>query len=134
MTDVTILVQYTVTQREERPSGFRIWSDGRVQRAAESNPLPTPTERLDVERQIEWADVRTLDAAQLEKARLALRTANFAEMPPKLLINYCKEDPGAGLWIVNVDGQSGRVVVYDPRPKRNAALDTLLSEISSYVN
>jgi hypothetical protein len=54
-------------------------------------------------------------------------------LPAKLLINYCKEDPGTGLWLVNLDGQTARVVVYDPRPKRDAGLDALLKAADSLL-
>ncbi len=133
MSEATLILQYTNTQREERPKGFRLWSDGRVQRASEANPLPSRTERIDVERQIEWTDARTLEASQLEQCLNAIRQANFSAMSPKMLINYCKEDPGAGLWIVNLDGQHWRVLVYDPRPKRSAELDALLATIEPLV-
>jgi hypothetical protein len=50
-----------------------------------------------------------------------------------MLINYCKEDPGTAIWTVNVDGQTARVVVFDPRPRRNEALDMLSKQINDII-
>ena len=121
----TLLIQQVVNQREERPKGWRIWTDGLLQRTSDDNPLPGPTDRLDVDRELAWVDVRQLDESQLAAVRTAVEQAKFFDLPPRLTINYCKEDPGAAIWTVNLDGNSARVVVYDPRPKRNAALDAL---------
>ncbi len=51
--------------------------------------------------------------------------SGFFELQPVLLINYCKEDPGKAIWTVTPDGQTARVVVFDPRPRRSTAIDLL---------
>jgi len=127
----TILIQYVVNERAAKPTGFRVWSDGRAQRCAESNSQPGPTERLDLDRDLTWTDSGQFDSAQLDAIRRAIRSSGIFDLPPRLLINYCKEDPGTGIWTVNLDGQTARIVVYDPRPKRNTELDGLLQAISA---
>jgi hypothetical protein len=126
-----ILVQYVVNQRGELPKGWRVLSNGQAQKISANNPLPSPTERLDVPREVLWQDWGLLLEPALAALQAALRTSGILALPAKLLINYCKEDPGAGLWLVNLDGQSARIVVYDPRPKRDAGLDALLKVADS---
>lgn len=128
-----IVLQYVVNQRTERPAGLRILSDGLVQRPSPDNPLPGPTERLDRDRDIAWLDDRRLTAEQLDAVYSAVRAAKFPDLLPRMLINYCKEDPGAAIWDVEIDGQHWRVVVYDPRPRRSAELDALLDSLRALV-
>ena len=132
MADRIVLIQCVITQRTERPTGFRIWTDGVVQRPAD-NVLPNATERLDLDRNLAWQDERQLSADQVNTIRDTIRQIKFLELPTRLLINYCKEDPGTAIWTVNVDGQVGRVVVFDPRPRRNEALDRLSKQISDII-
>ncbi|MCC7449977.1 MAG: hypothetical protein IT324_21345 [Anaerolineae bacterium] len=133
MTERMVLVQCVITQRTERPAGFRIWTDGLVQRPAPDNSLPNATERLDLDRSLAWQDERRLSAAQINTIRETIHQIQFFDLPPRLLINYCKEDPGTAIWTVNVDGQTGRVVVFDPRPRRSEALDMLSKHISDII-
>jgi hypothetical protein len=125
MSERTLLLQTVTTQRAERPSGLRIWSDGLVQRSAEDNPFPGPTERLDLDRELNWRDEHRLTPDQVGVIRDAIGEIGFFELPPRLLINYCKDDPGTTIWTVTVGRRTGHVVVYDPRPKRSLALDRL---------
>ena len=133
MTERMVLIQCVTNQRTERPTGFRIWTDGLVQRSAPDNPLPGPTERLDVDRNLIWQDERHLDSEQVNAIRDAIYQVKFFELPPRLLINYCKEDPGTAIWTANVEGQTARVVVFDPRPRRSTALDTLSKQIGDII-
>jgi hypothetical protein len=128
-----IALQYVVNQRDARPTGLRIYEDGLVQRPAPDNPLPGPTERLDRDRPITWQDDRHLSAEQLQSLYAAIRKANFADLVSPMLINYCKDDPGAAIWDVMLDGQHCRVLVYDPRPRRSQALDDLLAALTELV-
>jgi hypothetical protein len=128
-----VLIQYLLQQRGERPTGFRIWPDGRVEHCAATNPVPTPTARLDHEPELIWQESGRLDTAQLGAVKEAIRQAKLEALPPRLLINYCKEDPGAALWTFNLDGQSGQITVYDPHPKRHPQLDTLLAQLQTMV-
>ena len=129
MSERVVLIQQVTNQRTHPPTGFRIWSDGLVQRAAD-NPPPTETERLDVDRELKWRDETQLNDTQLQAIREAIQQVSFFDLPPRLLINYCKEDPGAAIWTVNLDGQSARVVVFDPRPKRRVELDRLSAALA----
>ncbi|HVO42774.1 MAG TPA: hypothetical protein VMT34_09130 [Aggregatilineales bacterium] len=133
MSEPTVLLQFVTYQRDLRPSGRRIWSDGRVQRAAEDNPLPGSGERLDLDREIAWADEQTLSAEQIAALRDAILAVRFFDLPVRMLINYCKEDPGTTIWTAMVDGRSGRVVVFDPRPRRSPELDTLLARLTEVL-
>jgi len=133
MTERMVLVQCIITQRAERPAGFRIWTDGVVQRPAADNPLPNATERLDLDRSVAWQDEGQLDADEVNTIRDTIHQIKFFELPSRLLINYCKEDPGTAIWTVNVDGQTARVVVFDPRPRRSEALDTLSKSITDII-
>jgi hypothetical protein len=134
MSERFVLLQRITNQRGERPVGVRIWSDGVVQRAADDNPPPGPTERLDVDRDLKWQDERRLDPQQVETIRTAIQDSGFFDLPPRLLINYCKEDPGAAIWIVNLSGRMARVVVYDPRPRRSPELDQLSALLDSALS
>src|SRR5262245_540003 len=122
MAERTVLLQYVINQRNEAPRGLRIWSDGAVQRTADDNPPPTATEMLEKDRALNWVDSQALTGEQVETIRQAIRNSGIFDLPPRLLINYCKEDPGTAIWSVNVDGQTARVVVYDPRPRRSAEI------------
>jgi hypothetical protein len=130
MTERSILLQQIVFQRTERPSGFRIWSDGTVQRCADDNPLPEVTERLDRERPVKWEDDRTLTAEQVHELRNSIRQSGFLNLPPALTINYCKEDPGAAHWLATVDDQTVRVVLWDPKPRRSPEIDQLIAAVN----
>ncbi|GAB4546348.1 MAG: hypothetical protein OHK0023_05810 [Anaerolineae bacterium] len=132
MTD--ILVQYVVNERNAVPRGLRIDRDGTAYRPAPNNPPPERTARLDRARtDLQWQAVKRLEPATLDSVMAALRAADFFALPPQLLINYCKDDPPAGIWQVSLDGQSAQVVVFDPRPKRNAALDVLLATLEAVL-
>ncbi len=133
MVDRVVVLQKVIIQRAERPSGLRIWSDGLVQHPMADNPLPTATERLDKERDLKWQDDSQLTDRQVEAIREAIRQASFFDLSPVLLINYCKEDPGTAIWTVNLDGQMARVVVFDPRPRRNAELDRLSAALNEIL-
>lgn len=130
----SILVQYIVNERNAAPRGFRIAEDGAVYRPAPENAPPERTARLDRERaDMQWQEVRRLDAAALDAVRTALRASDFFALPSQLLINYCKDDPPAGIWRVTLDGQSAQVIVFDPRPKRNVQLDALLATLEAVL-
>ncbi len=129
MSERNVLVQYVTYQRTERPTGQRVWSDGLVQQTSDDNPLPGPTESLERDRDLQWIDDRHLSEAQLESLRQAIRESGVVGLPPRLTINYCKEDPGTAIWTINIDGQTVRVVVYDPRPKRSAEIDSLIKAL-----
>jgi hypothetical protein len=133
MADRTLLIQYTVNQRKERPAGLRVWSDGVLQRPAEDNPPPTEAERLDVDREIRWTDIRTLTVDQVTAIQVAILSIGFFDLPARLLINYCKEDPGTAIWTAYVEGRCGRVVVFDPRPKRSPELDTFSAQLNEII-
>ncbi len=128
-----ILLQRVTIQRTEQPDGLRIWSDGLVQRSADDNPLPGPTERLDKDRDLKWIDRQRLSPRQVDAIRTAIRNNGFFDLEPQLLINYCKEDPGAAIWTVNLDDQTARVVLWDPRPTRNTDLDLLTGAIDKIL-
>src|SRR5262245_56991281 len=125
MLERNLLIQYVTHQRAERPIGLRVWADGLVETVAPDNLLPGPTESLERDRDLKWQAKQTLFAQQVEAIKTAIRENKFFELEPRLLINYCKEDPSTMIWTVNLDGQSWRVVVFDPRPRRHPQLDRL---------
>lgn len=136
MTERAIFIQYAIHQRNEHPTGIRIWSDGLVQRCSAANPLPLPTDNLERDRDLIWEDdqqKKALTADQLNTLADAVRQSSFFALPPRLLINYCKEDPGTMIWTITLDGQTGRVVVFDPRPKRSPELDILLKILTNLL-
>jgi hypothetical protein len=133
MADRTILLQRVIIQRTEPPDGLRIWSDGLVQRSSDDNPLPDPTERLDKDRDLKWEDDQRISAHEVDTIRSAIRNSGFFGLEPQLLINYCKEDPGAAIWTVNVGDESARVVLWDPKPKRSATLEALSGAIDKVL-
>jgi hypothetical protein len=133
MPERTILIQYVVNQRNERPTGWRVWSDGQVQRCADDNSPPGMTDLLERDRELNWQDEKQLGAEQVDVLRATIRESGFFDLPPRLLINYCKDDPGTAIWTVNLGGQTARVVVYDPRPRRSAEIDKLLAELNAVV-
>jgi hypothetical protein len=133
MTDRVVLLEEVTYQRTERPHGFRIWSDGTVERTSDANPLPTLTERLDVDRTVQWEADRTLSAEQLAALSETIRQSGIFDVEPKMLINYCKEDPPAAIWKINLDGQSHKILVYDPRPRRSAVLDAVLAAVKGVL-
>ena len=133
MADRTILLQRITVQRTEPPDGLCIWSDGLVQVSADDNPLPGPTERLDLDRDLKWIDDQRLTSHDIDTIRTAIRNIGFFDLEPHLLINYCKEDPGAAIWTVNVGGETARVVLWDPRPTRSLELDSLTKVIDKVL-
>lgn len=133
MAERTVLLQRVIIQRNERPDGLRIWSDGLVQRSSDENPLPGPTERLDKEREVKWVDDQRLTAREVDAIRTAIRNSGFFGLEPQLLINYCKEDPGAAIWSVDVGDETARVVLWDPRPTRSPVLDSLAKAIDKVL-
>ena len=132
MTESGVLVQYVVQQRTQSPIGLRIWSDGKVQRCGNNAP-PGATERLDIDRELMWQDEPPLDKVSLTAIRDAIQVSGIFEMEPRLLINYCKDDPGAAIWNVLLDGRMAHVVMYDPKPNRSVALDTLMQAINAVL-
>ena len=125
MSDRIIVLQRVIQHRSERPSGLRIWSDGLVERSSSENVPPGPDDRLDRDRELSWTDVQHLTDEQVAALKEVIRRANFFDLPPVLLINYCTEDPGTAIWTVTLDDSTWRVVVFDPRPRRSPALDIL---------
>lgn len=128
-----IIIQVVTHQRGEAPNGLRVLADGAVQQPppnAPENAAPAPTARLDHDRPLVWQTLKTLDADALNAVIMAVRAANFAALPTQMLINYCKEDPGTAIWQAAIDGETYRVVVWDPRPRRSAALDTLMAALA----
>src|SRR5215813_5176685 len=104
-----VLLQRVINQRNMRPDGLRIWSDGQVQRSAEDNLPPDPTDRLDKDRDLKWVDTQQLTVYQVNAVRTAIRSSGFFELAPLLLINYCLDDPGTAIWTVNVGDETARV-------------------------
>ena len=133
MSDRTILLQQVIYQRNNPPAGFRIWSDGTFERPAADNPLPDPTERLDRDRDLCWESAFHLSAGQLEALRETIRASGFLTLPSALLINYCKEDPPVAIWVASLDGQTVRVVLWDPRPRRSAEIDRLNTFVAEQI-
>lgn len=131
MLERTVLVQLVTIQRAERPTGLRVWSDGVVQRGI--GEQPGPTELLEKDRPLDWTDTQILNAEKMDAIRNAIGQSGFFNLEPRLLINYCKEDPGVAIWTVNLDGQTARVVVYDPKPRRSPELDRLLQAINGVL-
>lgn len=125
-----LLVEYVIQQRGVPPQGFRLLSDGTLLRPAPENTPPAPTARLDQDRaDLVWQTAGALSPDALEQVRAALQAADLFSLPPVLLINYCKDDPPTGIWQVCLDGQQARIVVFDPRPRREARLDALLAAL-----
>ena len=131
MAERTVLVQVVTIQRAQRPTGLRIWSDGTVQHGI--GEQPGPTELLEKDRVLEWIDTGILNSDQLAMIREAIGQSGIFGLEPRLLINYCKEDPGVAIWTVNLDGQTARVAVYDPRQRRSPELDRLWQAINSVL-
>ena len=121
-----LLIQYVVIERTQHPTGRRILADGTLQRTAADNPLPDPDELLERDRALEWQTERRLSAENIQAVEQAINESGLWELPPRLLINYCKEDPGVAIWTAKVDDRQTRVVVYDPKPKRSPEIDRLL--------
>lgn len=130
MPETDILIQYVTVQRTERPAGRRVLQNGTVQRTTDDNPLPGPDELLERDRSLIWQDVKRLTTEQVQLIKDAVTASGFFDLPARLLINYCKEDPGATIWTVDIDGRKGRVVLYDPKPRRSPELDKLLQLIT----
>jgi hypothetical protein len=133
MPEQNILIQYVINQRNERPTGRRVWSDGQIQRCADDNSPPGMTDLLERDRELNWQDEKQIGAEQVDAIRTAIRESGFFDLPPRLLINYCKDDPGTAIWTVNLDGQTARVVVYDPRPRRSTEIDRLLAALNGVL-
>jgi hypothetical protein len=128
-----IIMQVVVNERGERPNGLRILADGAVQQPTPDTPPIAGGERLDREGKIAWHTLKIIDSAALDRVRDAVRAADFAALPPQMLINYCKEDPGTAIWHVHIDGAHWRVLVWDPRPRRSPALDRLMAALVQIV-
>jgi hypothetical protein len=126
-----LLIQYVVNQRGEPPTGLRVLTDGTLQRPSATNAPSTPTERLDVDRTLTWETMGHLAPEQVARLGAALESSGFFDLPPRLLINYCKEDPGAAVWQANLGGRSATVVVFDPRPRRDPVIDRLLDALKA---
>lgn len=128
-----MLLQYVIIQRDQAPEGRRVWTDGHYERTSPGNALPTAVELLDKDRLLDWQPQGNLSPEQLERLQMAIRASGFFQLQPKLLINYCKEDPGVAIWTVALDGQEARVVLYDPRPRRSAQIDSLLGVLADLI-
>ena len=126
MSESDILIQYVVIERTQHPTGRRILNDGTLQRTTADNPLPGPDDLLERDRALNWTTEQHFSSGTVQAIKKAISDSGVFELPPRLLINYCKEDPGVAIWTVNVDGHQTRVVLYDPKPKRSAELDRLL--------
>ena len=133
MSEPTVLIQYVTHQRTEVPNGLRVLTDGLIQRTAPDNARPGPTELLEKDRSLTWQDDRHISSAQVEAIKAAILDSKFFDLQPRLLINYCKDDPGTMIWTVNVDGKTWRVVVYDPRPRRSTELDGLSKALADIL-
>ena len=131
--DRSILIQCVTIQRDQIPGGWRVLIDGRYERTSADNALPTPTEPLDRDRILSWQPAGMLSVDQVQAIQSAILESGFFNLQPKLLINYCKEDPGVAIWHVAIGEQQARVVVYDPRPKRALELDNLRAALSAFV-
>jgi hypothetical protein len=129
----SILIQYVIVQRDQVPTGWRVLIDGRYECTAADNALPTPTEPLDRDRVLTWQTEGSISADQVHIVEAAIRDSGFLDLQPKLLINYCKDDPGVAIWVATVDGQQKRVVVYDPKPKRAAEIDKLRAVLAELI-
>ncbi len=125
-----ILIQFVTVQRQQRPTGRRVLLDGLLQRTSDDNALPGPDDLLEKDRALNWQDERRLTAEQIQAIKDAVLNSGFFNLLPRLLINYCKEDPGAAIWTVNIDGQQARVVLYDPKPRRSPELDQLMQHLA----
>jgi len=125
-----ILLQFVTQQRDQKPSGKRILSDGTLQRVSDDTLLPGAADNLEKDRPLDWVTERTLPADTLQTIRAAITESGYFDLEPRLLINYCKEDPPTQIWLAEIDGQRWRVVVFDPRPKRSAALDKLSAALA----
>lgn len=125
-----ILIQYVTIQRTVPPTGTRVLQDGTLQHTTTDNPLPTETEALEKDRSLTWQTIRTLSSEDLAAIKVAVAQSGFLELPPRILINYCKEDPGTQIWTVALPEASARVVLYDPRPRRSPEIDSLLSALA----
>ena len=65
----------------------------------------------------------------MNQLAVIIQESGFFELEARLLINYCKEDPGVGIWEIELNGQRHRVVVFDPRPRRSPVIDSLLKAL-----
>jgi len=126
MPESDILIQYVTIERTQRPTGRRVLTDGTLQRTAADNPLPGPDDLLERERALNWMTERRLSSDSIQAIKKAINDSGAFDLPPRLLINYCKEDPGVAIWTISIDGRQTRIVVFDPKPKRSAELDGLL--------
>ena len=129
----SLVIQCVTVQRDQIPSGWRVLIDGLYERTSADNVLPTPTEPLDRDRVLNWQPAGMLSPDQIQAIQTAIRESGFFNLQPRLLINYCKEDPGVAIWCVWVDDHQARVVVYDPKPKRAPELDKLRAVLSAFV-
>ena len=82
---------------------------------------------------LNWQPAEMLTPDQIQAIQTAIRESGFFNLQPRLLLNYCKEDPGVAIWHVWIDDHQARVVVYDPKPKRAAELDKLQAALSAFV-
>jgi len=129
-----LLLQYVTIERTIPPQGRRILQDGTLQTTAPDNSLPGVSDFLEKDRPLQWIDVRKLSAEEVETIKESIRKSGIFDLPSRILINYCKEDPGTQIWTIDLDGQIHRVVLYDPKPRRAAEIDTLLAALAPIVN
>jgi hypothetical protein len=129
-----ILLQYVTIERTIPAQGRRILQDGTLQTPSPENPLPGVSDLLEKDRPLTWVDLRQLSPEELDMIREAIRKSGIFGLPARILINYCKEDPGTQIWTIDLDGQNHRVVLYDPRPRRAAEIDALLAALAPIVN
>jgi len=134
MSDALVMLEYLIVQRGVRPSGQRILSDGTLLKPADDTPLPGEDDLLEKDRPLRWVEVRKLSTEAVEHLSQTVVSAGFFDLEKRLLINYCKEDPGVAIWVAQVGDQKARVVLYDPKPKRNATIDQIEAALKSVLN
>lgn len=131
MSEPDILIQYVTVERTQHPTGRRVLVDGTLQHTTADNPLPGPDDLLDRDLTLAWMTEHRLSPDKIAAIKKAINESGIFDLPPRLLINYCKEDPGVTIWTINVDSRRARVVLFDPKPKRSPELDRLLLALKS---
>lgn len=132
MNTAAILIQAVTIQRKNAPLGKRILQSGLIQYTTPDNPRPNDTESLEKDRTLNWTDGELLAAEALAQVKTAIQSSKIFDLPGRILINYCKEDPGTQIWYVEIDEQRTRVVLFDPKPKRSSELDQLIAHLTPF--
>jgi hypothetical protein len=128
-----VLLQAVVHQRGMQPTGQRILTDGTLQVTTADNPMPGPDDLLEKDRSLSWETVRQLSNADVQALEAAIRQSGVLDLPPRILINYCKEDPGTQILTINLGDHKHRVVLYDPKPRRSVEIDALLRVLNAVI-